>query len=203
MADWVTNGLNIEGPAEDILRVKLQLGCAFKRELPLVVGGSTAVNQRKEVTFSNPIFSFWNIINPFGDGFSVDGIKTETSSSVLYNAEWFEKAWGTSADVAVTDGGENPTTLLNVETDTRLAYQFDTAGTDCRAAIASLAVSHPSLGITYDYEYPEGEGGSISFDGPNLKVLEEYRWKCTWCDYIEHGEPPEECPECGEANDNF
>lgn len=203
MADWVTNGLYIEGPAEEILRVKLHLGRAFKRELPLVVRESTVVNQRKEVAFSNPIFSFWNIINPLGDGFSIDGMKTATSSLNLYNAEWFEKAWGTSADVAVADGEEYPTTLLNVETDTRLAYQFDTAGTDCRQAIASLAVSNPSLGITYDYEYPEGEGGSISFVGSNMRVLEEYRWKCTWCDYIEKGEPLEECPECGEANDSF
>jgi len=203
MADWVTNGLYIEGPTEEILRVKLQLGRTFKRELPLVVHESNVVNQRKEVAFSNPIFSFWNIINPFGDGSSSDVVKTETNSPDLNNPEWFEKAWGTSADVAVADGEEHPTTLLNVETDTKLSYQFDTAWSDCRQAIASLATSHPSLGITYDYEYPEGEGGSILFAGAKIKVLEEYRWKCSWCDYMEKGEPPEECPQCGEENDNF
>ena len=203
MADWVANGLEIQGPTEDILRMKLQLGQAFKRELPLNPGVSASGDHRKEVTFSNPIISFWNIVSPFTGKSSIDEVNAEVNSSNKYDSEWFEKAWRTLADVAVADDEENPTTLLNVETDTSLSYQFDTTWADCRAAISALAAANPSLQITYDYEYPEGEGGSISFAGEKVKVLEEYRWKCSWCDYMEKGEPPEDCPKCGEANDNY
>ena len=203
MAEWVTNGLGIRGPVGDILRVKLQLGHPFKRQLPLNPGGSISGGGRKKVTFSNPIFSFWNIINPSSGNSSIDGDNTDVDPSDKYDSEWFEKAWGTSADVAVADGEEHPTTLLNVETDSSLSYQFDTVWADCRQAISALAAANPSLEITYYYEYPEGEGGSISFDGVKMTVLEEYQWKCSWCDYIENDKPPEECPSCGEANDNF
>jgi len=131
-----------------------------------------------------------------------DFIKNPRMQYLDYNAGWFEKATTTSAD-GDADRGENTPTLLYVETYTSLLCQFDTAGTHCRQTISSLAVSNPSLGITYDYEYTEGKRGSISFAGLNIKVLEEYRWKCTWCDYIEKSEPPEGCPECGEANNSF
>ena len=203
MANWVTNGLNIQGPAEDISRVKFQLGRAFTRGLPLDASATAPGNQRKEVTFSNPVFSLWNIVNPYTENSSHEAGQAVTRRSVEYNSEWFERASGTVADVAVADGDQSPTTLLNVETDTGLSYQFDTAWSDCRRAIGALATLYPSFLITYDFEYPEGESGSISFAGIQITVLEGYRWKCSWCDHIENDEPPEECPNCGEANDNF
>jgi len=74
-----------------------------------------------------------------------------------YDSEWFERGWRTSADVAVADGEEHSTALLNVENDTSLPCQFDTTWTDCKQAIGPVAAANSSVEINYDYRHPEGQ----------------------------------------------
>lgn len=203
MPNWVLNGVELKGSPEDIEKVKSQLGQGFTRDVNL--GRANSNQSTSVISYSNPVFSFWNIVNPLTDNsLPTKGVTRQTTLSSNGQASWYEDAWGTDGDVAVLDGEEFPTTRLNSETDTTLSYQFDTAWTDCREAIGALAIQNPTIEIVYDFEYTnDGKGGSVAFLGAQMTILEEYLWKCSQCDYLEKNQTTAKCPNCGEENENF
>lgn len=204
MTDWVTNGLYIEGSPEDVALVKSQLGKGFERRVP---GKS---NDRNEVEiigvrkYSNPVFAFWNISNPLNQDLDAKNSQPNSrAKSYEFDQDWYQEAWGTAWDVAIADGEEFPTTILNVESEAKLAYQFDTAWNPCVEVIRTLAMKNSGIEIVYDYELSSGEGASIAFQGAQSKLIEEYNWKCPECDFPEKEEPQPTCQNCGYENEEF
>lgn len=205
MPNFVLNGVVITGPPTDIEKVKSQLSQGFKRAYFHQSGDFDSIQEKSVITFSNPVFAFWNIVNPVTE--NAWSMKNGLGPADLWDEDdpaWFRKAWGPERDVAVSDGEEFPTTLLNSETETSLSYQFDTAWVDCRQVIRVLAIQYPTVEIVYDFEYPDdGNGGSISYSGEEMKLVNEYLWKCDWCDYQENDEVTQVCPNCEADDDTF
>jgi len=54
MPNWVFNDLHIEGSEEAIQKVKAQLNAPYTRN----------TSGEEEVIYSNPVFSFFNIVRP-------------------------------------------------------------------------------------------------------------------------------------------
>jgi len=202
MPDWITNGLSLEGTADEIATVKQQLGRAFVRRVKDYSNSTDGQTNYLVRKYPYPIFALWNISNPLEEYMdSRTNEFTNADSTHEFDADWYRREWGTPSEVAVYDGQEYPTTLLNFESEKRLAYQFDTAWYPCVNAICTLAIRYQSIEIVYDYEFPSGEGSSLSFRGYDYKVLESYKWKCPECDYVEKEEPKEFCQNCGFEND--
>jgi hypothetical protein len=55
MPNWVYNNLSIEGTEEAIAKVKAQLNKPIVKQYG---------EDKEPTTYSNPIFSFWNILPP-------------------------------------------------------------------------------------------------------------------------------------------
>jgi hypothetical protein len=169
MPNWVFNNLHLEGSAEDLQKVKAQLNAPYTRNFS---GG-------EEVVYSNPVISFLNIVRPPEDkmdeyegvhGFA-DGKKQGEGEFNWYNFN--NRAWGTKWDVAVSDGQTYSETQLNEE-EGHLHYAFQTAWSPPLAVIEALALQHPELEITLNYEEEQGWGGEIYWDKTGSSVVNEY-----------------------------
>jgi len=64
MPNWVFNGLTIEGNPESITKLVSQLNQPYTRHFEDVWDMDTKTMGPRDVTYSNPVFSFWNIIKP-------------------------------------------------------------------------------------------------------------------------------------------
>ena len=62
MPNWVYNGLTAQGPHDSIAKMKEQLNKPFIVDVS--PKGDLEFSNDKQVTYSNPVFSFWNIIAP-------------------------------------------------------------------------------------------------------------------------------------------
>ena len=63
MPNWVFNHLAIQGEKSDIDEVKTQLNSPFTTNYP-TYNTETKAYEPSTKTYSNPVFSFWNIIRP-------------------------------------------------------------------------------------------------------------------------------------------
>lgn len=197
-------GYTSKASPEDIALVMSQLSRGFERRVSIASFSENLVDEIKIRKYSNPVFAFWNISNPLNQDLDAKNSQPNSrAKSYEFDSDWYQAAWGTAWDVAIYDGETFPTTLLNAESATKLAYQFDTAWNNCTDAIHTLAMQHPKLNIVYDYEFVSGEGGSISFHGAQSTLLEEYSWKCPECDFAEKGQPQSTCRNCGFENEAF
>ena len=204
MPEWVTNGLYLEGDAAEIASIKSRLNRPFERREKDYVNSTNPISRNRVRKYPNPVFAFWNISNPleeYLDSATNKLVKADISRE--FDPDWYLKEWGTTSDVAVWDGQEYPTTLLNISSENRLAYQFDTAWSPCPQVICTLSIQNPSLKIVYDYELPTGEGSSIELQGKDFRLLESYNWKCPECDFAEKGVPKETCRNCGFESEFF
>ena len=79
MPNWVYNGLTIEGPETSIKNLVEQMNKPFTTfSHEFVDGKMTAV----DLTYNNPIFSFWNIIAPTDlDAYKGQPARTTVNSS--------------------------------------------------------------------------------------------------------------------------
>ena len=205
MPNWVFNNLTIEGSELDILRLKKQVGQKYTREF----AQETADGKKYEVvTYSNPIFSFWNIIKPE----NMDAYLNEESTGVPDNPEdpdaWFKsnnwydwniRNWGTKWDVAVTDDEEYPETKILEDEKDIVIYKFDTAWAPPIPVIKKLSKQHPNLKFTLGFEEETSWGGEMDFTNGEVVREYDYAFRCECGE--EWKEEPElddegQCPEC-------
>jgi len=204
MPNWVYNNVYINGPKEDIVKVKNQLNSPFSRHFKDLWNNTTFEMESKDVNYSNPIFAFWNIVKPTNLEAYVE--QRDHSKDVFDDSgndwySWNNFNWGTKWDVAVADNEEYAQTELTYEGETSLAYRFDTAWGYPEAAIMNLAEQYPSLTFDLEFEEESGWGGHIEYQmgacGLERNVREEYDSKCRECDNPNTLEYCEDC--CNEV----
>lgn len=203
MPNWCYNTLTIEGNESDITTIKAQLNKPFSRQHD-TWNMETRQMELKYVTYSNPVFSFWNIIAPSDleaynkqDDFSKpleERLKFEGNNWY----DWNVRNWGTKWDVAVSDDETYPETELISEEDwsDRIAYRFNTAWNPPMEAITNLSQQYPNLTFNLSYEEETGWGGEVEFKDGEANILEQYENKCRDCDEINSLEYCEN--DCGE-----
>ena len=181
MPNWVFNSLHIEGSAEDVQKVKEQLNAPYTRNY----------SDSGEVSFSNPIFSFWNIVRPPADKIEeyegihgwADGKATGETEYNWYNFN--NREWGTKWDVAISDETKFPETSISEISDTQVSYNFQTAWSPALPAIEALSLQHPNLQITLEYEEEQGWGGEIYWDSTGSSVVKEWDVPDSHADFTE------------------
>ena len=182
MPNWVYNNLSIEGTEEAIAKVKAQLNKPIVKQYG---------EDKEATTYSNPIFSFWNILPPpedkldeyFGTHGFADGKKQGESEYNWYN---FNNAkWGTKWDVAISDDEKWGETEITGESATHISYRFNTAWSPPLPVIEELSVQHPELTITLEYEEEQGWGGEIVWTEEGSSIINEYDIPNSHKDYVD------------------
>lgn len=202
MPNWVFNSLNIEGNAEDIVKVKAQLNSPYTREF-VDVDWQTKERKITTSTYSNPVFAFWNIIKPTDleayhkqPDYSLpigQALKFESDDWYAWNV----RNWGTKWDVAVMDGEKYPETELYDEGETSLSYRFNTAWGVADHALIKLTEQYPNLKFQLNFQEETGWGGEWTFENGEYLTTEEYNWQCSECDYMEMNDPDVNfCEDC-------
>ena len=207
MPNWVFNGLSIDGNKEDIAKLKAQLNQPFTRTHDQW-NYETNKSETKEITFSNPVFSFWNIIKPT----DMEAYNSKSDLEGMKNPDnwypWNNNNWGVKWDVAVSDNEQYPETDLYDESETSLSYHFQTAWGIPDQALITLSSQYPDLVFTLDFEEETGWGGEGKYVNGECEIISEYNWKCYDCDYLEINDPEVNwcedcdgfvCPSCGNA----
>lgn len=205
MPNWVYNTLTVEGSPESVIKLREQMNKPFKYSINS--NGDLAYNVEERI-YSNPVFSFWNIIAPTDmeayhaqPDFKADGLQNDWYS-------WNNRNWGTKWDVAVSDDNNYPDTQLYKDEangdNNVLVYGFETAWSFPDNALAELSAQYPELLFTLSYEEETGWGGEHEYLRGERLDGSEYNWRCNECDYEESGEPPycedcqyDMCPSCG------
>ncbi len=217
MPNWCYNSLSIDGSKEDISAIKTQLNQPYVKQHDQW-NPETGQMEVKDYTYSNPIFAFHNIHNHRQDGVS-DEEYIKQPDHTLPIAEqmefktndwysWNVRNWGTKWDVGVGDDNEYPETELMEESDTYLAYRFNTAWSPPLPAIEALSAQYPDVEFNLSYEEETGWGGEYLFiEGDGIEI-EVYNNKCRDCDALDSleycdngcGEVCDECHYMGEAD---
>lgn len=187
MPNWVYNYLDIAGSKEDISAIKQQLNAPFTRTHENY-NMETSKMETKEYTFTNPVFSFWNIIKPTDlDAYALQPDHSKDpfdgSGDDWYN--WNVRNWGTKWDVSVSDDEEYPETEMYQEGEDVLGYKFNTAWSPPIPAIAHLSTLYPNLTFTLSYEEETGWGGEFLIINGNGSEIETYDNKCRDCDSLD------------------
>ena len=210
MPNWTYNSLTIEGSAEDISAIKKQLNTPFSVEHDSWDMESKEM-KRKTYEYNNPVFAFWNIIRPLDmEAYHAQPDRTKDvldfSGDDWYN--WNVRNWGTKWDVAVTDEDKYPETELMEESETSLAYRFNTAWSPPLPAIEALSAQYPEVEFSLNFEEETGWGGEYIVVNGQGSEIESYDNKCRDCDALntmeycdnDCGEICNECHYMGEAD---
>ena len=201
MPNWCYNSLTIEGNADDISAVKSQLNTPFTRQHENY-NMQTKQMETKDYTFSNPIFSFWNIIKPdnLEEYAKQDDFSKPIEERLQFKGDnwydWNVRNWGTKWDVAVGDEEQYPETELMEDGETVLAYRFNTAWGAPLQAIETLSSQYPEIEFELSFEEETGWGGEYIFVDGNSTEIESYESKCRDCDTTDCMEYCDN--ECGE-----
>ena len=221
MPNWVYNTLTIEGSYDMVMKLKQQLGQPFtvpleNHDMGDVYASGGFPQKIKNVTYTNPIFAFWNIVNPFEQGITAEqyacqparpnvGIdapnfweehhKVSAVDNSWYN--WNNRNWGTKWDVAVADGDEYSNTQITDEgangENYVIVYRFDTAWSPANEVIAKLSEQYPTLLFTNSYEEETGWGGEDEFLAGENTATWDYESKCWECSAEDALELCEDC----------
>jgi hypothetical protein len=204
MPNWVYNNLTIEGNESDIAKLKAQMNTPFVDYIEAIGDLNYVV---KEIKYSNPVFSFRNIIAPTDlEAYRAQpsvkvGEKIINNENSWYN--WNIRNWGVKWDVAASDDDKYPETELYDEGDTSLSYRFNTAWGVAEQAIKTLTTQYPNLEFILSFEEEGGWGGEWVFENGEYTITSEYGWKCRDCDHEEDETPWcddcefDICPSCG------
>ena len=211
MPNWVFNTLTIEGSPTSVQKLKEQVSAPFTREHDQW-NMETGKMEIKEYQYSNPVFSFWNIIKPTDLAtYALQRDPANVEGSLLFAGnnwyDWNVRNWGTKWDVSISDDEKWPDTELLAE-DTNgdnlvLVYKFNTAWSPAVPAIEKLSAQYPDLLFTHSFEEEQGWGGELEILNGNLLSESQYEWKCRECDYQADETPycdtceHDMCPNCG------
>lgn len=212
MPNWTYNSLTIEGSKEDISAIKTQLNKPFQRQHD-TWNKDTGKMELQDVTYSNPVFAFWNVVKPIDlETYNLQKDPKHDNSIIDFKGDnwydWNVRNWGTKWDVAVHDGDEYPETELVEEDETSLVYSFNTAWSPPLPAIEALSAQYPDVEFDLQFEEETGWGGNYLFSNGQGTEIESYENKCRDCDslntleYCENdcGEICSECHYMGEAD---
>jgi hypothetical protein len=217
MPNWCYNSLSIEGSKEDISAIKIQLNQPYVKQHDQW-NPETRQMEVKDYTYSNPVFAFHNIHNHRQDGVSDEEYIKQSDHTLPIEEQmmfkgntwydWNVRNWGTKWDVGVGDDNEYPETELMEESDTYLAYRFNTAWSPPLPAIEALSAQYPDVEFNLSYEEETGWGGEHLFIDGSGTEIEVYNNKCKDCDALDSleycdngcGEVCDECHYMGEAD---
>jgi hypothetical protein len=212
MPNWVYNGLTIEGNAEQVKSLIVQMNKPFVDSIKPNGDLAFSIQQRKYI---NPIFSFRNIIAPTDmEAYHSVPVFPEQFSLAFEGNDWYNfnnREWGTKWDVAVAEGDEYPTTTIEEAENGEnyvVHYNFETAWSRPVPAIQKLSNQYPNLLMTLSYEEETGWGGEMEFLRGEIISESEYDNMCKDCDatntleYCENdcGEICSTCHWLGDAN---
>lgn len=179
MPNWVYNTLQIEGDAETIQKVKAQLNKPYQHEHT-----DFRTDEKSVVLYSNPIISFWNIVQPPENKLDLyHAVSDNTADKKWGWYAWNNNNWGTKWDIGVRDEEKYPDTELLNETDTSLLYKFNTAWSPPLPAIEQLSLQYPELEMTLEYEEEQGWGGEIFWDSTGSTIVREWDIPNSHADY--------------------
>jgi hypothetical protein len=221
MPNWVFNGLTVEGSPAEINRLVEQMNKPFK-QLHDSWNMESQSMQKKQTTYPNPVFAFYNIYNYINDGVTEYEYLQQPPRDIPFEEQmlfktndwysWNVRNWGTKWDVGVSSDDEYPETYMEgpAENGENLVvyYNFNTAWSPPFPAIAKLSSQYPSLLFTLSYEEETGWGGECEFLRGEQLEGSEYSNKCRDCEsedtleYCENdcGEICSECHYMGEAD---
>ena len=207
MPNWCFNSVVISGDKVSLDKLREQLNQPYTKHFPDLKWNAETNTYDKLAdtqTYSNPVFSFWNVIRPtdleayYGEE-TVEEPKldnfVETFNNAIAKGEswyyWNLRNWGTKWDVGVQDGTEYPSTTLEITDDGDLMYHFETAWSPVFEVFTTLAKMYPELTFDYEYEEEQGWGGSMMWEGGEVTNSTEYDIPSSHADYDDLGR---ECP---------
>ena len=220
MPNWVFNGLTIEGNPESVTKLINQVNQPFTDVIESV--GDLSFNNDKTITYSNPVFSFRNIIaptdletykqqpkrselSPNDPNWWADTQRVSLTDDSWYN--WNIRNWGVKWDVAVSDESKYSDTYMEGPTENGenlvVYYNFDTAWGVAEEALKTLSSQYPDLLFSLSFEEEGGWGGEWEILKGKIISSTEYGWKCKECDHMEDETPYcdtcefDMCPSCG------
>ena len=199
MPNWVFNGLTIEGNPEQADKLVKQMNTPFVDSIKADGDLAFSIEERK---YSNPIFSFRNIIAP--TDLETYHKQPDFSSDKPYSGnDWYSfnnREWGTKWDVAVPDENNYTDTTIQEEMNGEnkvVYYTFDTAWAPPTPAIEKLSEQYPDLLMTLNYREEGGWGGEVEYLKGEMISESEYNNKCEECNYeYEDDEIVDECEDC-------
>jgi len=203
MPNWVFNGLTIEGNPDSVKALMEQMNQPFK-----MVHDSwnmeTHQQEKKLVTYPNPIFAFWNIVKPTDmEAYMAQPAKWEGGPISFEGDDWYNwniRNWGTKWDVAVHADDKYPDTNMEEAENGEnyvVHYNFNTAWSRPLPALENLSAQYPTLLFTLSYEEETGWGGEMEFLRGKVLSYSEYDNMCSACDATDQMEYCEN--DCGEV----
>jgi len=213
MPNWVMNGLTIEGSPEQVKSLMEQMNKPFK-----MVHDSwnmeTHQQEKKLVTYPNPVFAFHNIYSYLDAGISEEDYLSQPAHKPEMT-EWFKfegndwynfnvREWGTKWDVAICDNDKYSDTSMEDTANGEnhvVHYNFNTAWSRPMSALIKLSEQYPSLLMTLSYEEETGWGGELELLRGKVISESEYDNMCRDCDATDQMEYCEEA-DCGEICGN-
>jgi len=208
MPNWVYNGLTIEGNESSINKLVAQMNKPYSR-IHDQWNSETNKIEKKRVLYSNPVFSFWNIIKPT----DLEAYENQPNHSLPISEQikfegndwysWNNRHWGVKWDVSVSNEDSNPDTYIEGPVQNGenyvVYYNFNTAWSIPDEALAELSAQYPDLLFTLSYEEETGWGGEHEYLRGERLDGTEWNWKCMECDYMEPNDPDVNfCDECGD-----
>jgi len=188
MPNWVYNTLTIQGPKSEIDYIKDRLNSPFT--LAQETYGMGDINAHgfptkiKEVTYSNPVFAFFNI-----HSYKDDGITDEEYA-------------------CQPDRGGIDIELIEYKSegdDNWLVYKYETAWSPAVTILTKLSNLVPNCLLTLEYEEETGWGGEYEIVRGDVKEILDYENRCYACqsfntlDYCED-DCGEFCSECNQGS---
>ena len=227
MPNWCYNTLTIQGPKAEIDMIKDRLNKPFTLAIETHGMGDISANgfptKFKEVTYSNPVFAFFNIHSYKDEGITDEeyACQPDRGGIDLNDPQWFAKSvefaktqkdwyswnnsnWGTKWDVAVSDDDKYPNTELieykSEGDDNWVIYKYETAWSPAVTILTKLSNLVPNCLLTLEFEEETGWGGEYEIVRGDVKQLIDYENRCYACqsfdtlDYCEN--------DCGEFCSN-
>ena len=161
MPNWVNNNLTITGDAARVQEVKTRLAAPYERTFTK----HTKEGSHTETKTVEQDFSFWNIVHPEGEARVRYDESLGMPSSSPYWYDWNCNNWGTKWD---TDAE-----LTEHESD-HLQYVFSTAWSPPTEALVALGTNFPDVHLELEWEEEQGFGGTMTFTGGCMVVMDEY-----------------------------
>jgi len=228
MPNWCYNTLTIQGPKSEVDMIKDRLNSPFTLAQETYGMGDISTmgfpTKIKQVSYSNPVFSFHNIHSYKDDGITDEEYACQPKRGdydMQNDPDWFAKSvafaktqkdwyswntsnWGTKWDVAVSDEDKYPNTeLLEYKSegdDNWVVYKYETAWSPAVTILTKLSNLVPNCLLTLEFEEETGWGGEYEIVRGNVTELVEYDNRCRDCDSYNTLDYCEN--ECGEICSN-
>lgn len=221
MPNWVYNVLTVEGSPDSVNKMKEQLSkpftVAFENMGMGDISASGFPTKLKEVKYTNPVFAFWNIINPLDMGITMEQYASQPTRSNLNsnNPDWWAdvqrlaqidnswynwniRNWGVKWDVANSDNNEYLDTELlsdyvNDKGNRVLIYRFNTPWSVPSIALIKLSTQYPDLLFNLEFEEETGWGGEVEYQRAVETIISEYESRCSECSTTDSFYDCDEC----------